>query len=161
MRGVSRQSVNELVSRGILTLHDGKLNVEEADAACLERLDPARSAVLNAVGRPDADTFDPDADSTATYQAARAMREGYEARIAKLEFLEKKGELVDAGQIENAFREIGREVREKLMNLSPRLSPMLAAETDPRKIDQMLTVDIRRICDDLANKFAQLIRADR
>lgn len=180
LRKVSRVAISKLIKRGVLTLRDKKLNVAEADAACLQHLNIAKSQVLAGIeaapagSKPGAARVEPGVVATAAVTAesgasaapdsppkpkfsfndARAEREHYEALFAKNKYLEQQGTLVSALEVSKEILEVGREVREQLMNISPRISPVLAAETDERKVDELLTKEIRQICDDLANKFA-------
>lgn len=179
LRNVSRQAIGDLVKRGVLALRDGKLDIAEADAACLAHLNIAKSPVAAAIeaaapsGAPveappngmtastDAATADSGSDAGPestkqkfNFNDARAEREHYEALIAKANYLEQQGTLVQAADVQAEILEIAREVREQLMNVSPRISSILAAESDERKVDALLTKEMRQICEGLATKLA-------
>ena len=149
-------------------MREGTIDIAEADAACLEHLNPARSSVISSIpvpapapaaATPAAPTQNAEpadtADMPISYHAARTMREKYEALGAKAEYLQTLGELVEAAPLQQASRELGREVRDALLNIAARIAPLVAAETDPRKVDEMLTQELRQVCDHLAAKLAQ------
>ena len=80
-----------------------------------------------------------------TYAQARAAREMYQARLAKLDYEQKIGKLVPADEVKaEAFR-AARQVRDVLLNISGRVAHVLAAETDPAKVSARLDDEIRDV----------------
>lgn len=77
-----------------------------------------------------------------SYAQARAVRENYMARIAKLLFEEKIGKLVDADSIKLKSFETARTIRDFILNIPNRISAELASETDPLKIHAILTKEL-------------------
>src|SRR5207249_1474334 len=65
-----------------------------------------------------------------SYAASRAAREAYLARLAKLEFEQRSGKLVDADEVRAQVFGLGRRLRDTLMGLPDRLAPVLAGQTD-------------------------------
>ena len=86
---------------------------------------------------------------TATFQQARTLREAYMARLAKLEFEEKSGKLVQHEAVKNEAFKTARIVRDNLLNIPDRVAGELAAETNQFKVHQRLTLEIRRALEDL------------
>ena len=80
----------------------------------------------------------------ASYAGSRAAREGYTARLAKLDFEERSGKLVDADQVRAQIFALGRRARDTLLGVPDRLSPILAGETDQAAIHRLLTEEITR-----------------
>ena len=80
----------------------------------------------------------------ASYAGSRAAREGYNARLAKLEFEQRSGKLVDADQVKAQLFALGRRARDTLLGVPDRLAPILAGETDQAVIHRLLTEEITR-----------------
>ena len=85
-----------------------------------------------------------DTPSPSTYQEARAIREALNARLTKLEYEEKLGELVHASRVKKEAYETGRTLRDRMLAVPGRVAAVIAAETDPRKIERILTDEFRR-----------------
>ena len=73
------------------------------------------------------------------YFRARAIRESYLARLAKIEFEEKTAQLVSRDEVQVAAFTRARTVRDNLLNIPDRLAATLAAESDADKVHQILT----------------------
>ena len=89
-----------------------------------------------------------------SYAQARAVRENYMARIAKLLFEEKIGKLVDADAVKLKSFETARTIRDYILNIPNRISSELASETDPVKIHAMLTKEFT----DSRNELSRLLK---
>lgn len=85
-----------------------------------------------------------------SYAQARAVRESYQARIAKIIYEEKIGKLVDASDVKLKAFDTARTVRDFILNIPNRISSELAAETDPSKVHSMLTRELTASLDELA-----------
>lgn len=85
-----------------------------------------------------------------SFAQARAVRETYQARIAKIIYEEKIGKLVDASAVKLKAFETARTVRDFILNIPNRISAELAAETDPVKIHALLTKELNESLDELA-----------
>lgn len=68
-----------------------------------------------------------------------------EARLKALAVQRLEGSLVDAEGVAKGAFEQGRKIRDSIMNLPDRLSPLLVAEDDTNKIHKMLSEEIRSI----------------
>jgi hypothetical protein len=86
-----------------------------------------------------------------SYAASRAAREAYLARLAKLEFEQRSGKLVDADQVRAQIFGLGRRLRDTLMGLPDRLAPVLAGETDPAVIHKILSEELAASLAELSN----------
>ncbi len=84
------------------------------------------------------------------YFRARAIRENYLARLAKIEFEEKTAKLISRDEVQVAAFTKARTVRDNLLNIPDRLAATLAAEGDADKVHQILTREIRKALDELA-----------
>ena len=77
-----------------------------------------------------------------SYAASRAAREAYLARLAKLDFEQRSGKLVDADEVRAQIFALGRRMRDTLLGLPDRLAPVLAAQADPAAIHRLLSEEI-------------------
>jgi hypothetical protein len=85
-----------------------------------------------------------------SYAQSRAVREAYQARLAKLEFEERSGKLIEVDKVKASAFKTARTVRDGLLNLPDRIAHELAHETDPAAVHQRLSTEIRQVLDALA-----------
>ena len=168
-RGVSHSSVNAAVRTGRIPTENGKIDARVADRAWAENTDqskPRNSVTGSAARSPTqatnvpngkAGAFAPDkpiaqsgAAAASSYSTSRAVRESYLARLAKLEFEEKSGRLVSADEVRITTFNVARNARNMLLGLPDRLAPLLAAMTSAREVHALLTVELRRVCDEVS-----------
>lgn len=91
-----------------------------------------------------------------SFAASRAVRETYQARLAKLEFEQKSGKLVEVDQIKVRAFKLARSARDQLLTMPDRLAPILASETDVLEVHRLLTEDIERTCERIAAEAASI-----
>ncbi len=106
-------------------------------------------------GSPIGDT----ARLVSSYAGSRAAREAYLARLAKLEFEQRSGKLVDADEVRAQLFALGRRARDSLSGVPDRLAPILVGQTDAAVIHRMLTEEIERGLSALANDLTEGRRA--
>lgn len=82
---------------------------------------------------------------------SRAIREAYQARMAKLEYEEMTGKLVEAEKVKIKAFECARRVRDALLNIPDRVAAELANETSEHKIHGILTRELVQALEELAN----------
>lgn len=75
---------------------------------------------------------------------AKLKRETFQAHTAELEYKKAAGELVSAAEVAKQWEGIAANVRRRLLVLPDRLSPLLAAESDPRKVHSMITQELHQ-----------------
>jgi hypothetical protein len=170
-RGVTRQSVNQAVREGRIRLTRGGLvNMALADATWSGSTNPTRggdrrpemrtralrrAAEANGAARgpevkpPVARPSAPDSD-TRSLISAKVDREGWQAKLAELDYKRRSGELLEAGDVEKAVFEVNRAVRDRLMGIPARVSAILAAVDTPAEIEQLLAKEIREALDELS-----------
>lgn len=154
--GVSRQAIHKLIKAGKLTAgEDGRIDHDAARLAIASSVHPGAKTAQAVTGGgavpagadagrviPAAATqFLHDSDEhgmPTNFHVARTLRETEEARIAKLKREEMEGLLIRVSAVEAAWAASLAAVREHLLQLRARLAPLLAAESDPLKIDAML-----------------------
>lgn len=81
---------------------------------------------------------------SSTYAQSRAARETYAARIAKLEFEERSGKLIEAEAVKNESFKLARIVRDAMLNIPDRVAAEFAGETNQFKIHARLSEEIRK-----------------
>lgn len=141
-RGVSEAAVSKAIKAGRISLIDGKIDAVAADAQWARN-----SRVRASAGRPPAqpkgDVLDgldekPGADD---YWNSRSRREAAEAELAEIALAEKNGEVIQVKAVEAVWAQSLAAVREHLLQLRARLAPLLAAESDQFKVDQLLEAE--------------------
>lgn len=85
-----------------------------------------------------------------SYAQSRAVREAYQARLAKLDYEERSGKLIAVDQVKASAFKVARTVRDGLLNLPDRVSHELAHEVDAAKVHARLSQEIRRVLEALA-----------
>ncbi len=158
LRGVSHEAVRKAVkvgrlSKSVVFGKNGKprLNPVAADEEWTANTDKSQQRVPAVPPpRPEPEPEQPaNEPKTATFQQARTLREAYMARLAKLEFEEKSGKLVQVDAVKNEAFKVARVVRDNLLNIPDRVAAELANETNQFKVHQRLTQEIRRALEDM------------
>lgn len=178
--GVSRQAIHKLVQAGKLALgEDGRCDLDTARAAIASSVHPgsrtAQALQTQAPPPPPPPTV-PDANAQhvtipaaasqflgnadehgmpTNYHVARTLREAEEARMARLKREEMEGQLIRVSAVETAWASSLAAAREHLLQVASRLAPLLAAEADPLKIDQMLHEELTQALQLLAGANAK------
>ena len=136
--GGSRYGVQKALRDGrIVKEPDGTIDPDEADVEWDRNTNAAKQT-----GEP----------KPASYQEARAIKEALGARMARLEYEERLGQLVSAKEVRReAFRR-GRTLRDRLMALPSRVGPLMAAELSAKGVRALLDREIRAVLDDVLGK---------
>ncbi len=162
-RGVSHTAVRKALAAGRITAAaDGSIDPEQADrqwSASTDLAKPRNSVTgvpkLRAAGSPSDPIGSPGFEEAAgaspeagaprlvsSYAASRAAREAYLARLAKLDFEQKSGKLVDADEVRAQIFALGRRLRDAMLGLPDRLAPVLVGQSDPDVIHRLLNDEI-------------------
>ena len=80
-------------------------------------------------------------DSEGLRAETRAVREHYQARLAKIEYEERVAKLVPQDEVQAAAFNKFRQFRDHLLNLPDRVAAMVAAETEVAKCYEILSRD--------------------
>lgn len=87
-----------------------------------------------------------------SFSAEQTRERHFRARLAELEFNERVGTLVEAEKVQaEAFR-MARLVRDAVLNVPSRLAGILAAESDQRKVHDLLEKELRQALESLATQ---------
>jgi hypothetical protein len=162
-KGVSHTAVQKAIRTGRLsTLPDGKIDSVVADREWDENRQivverpqqrpqerespPPRSAPPSprpAQEEQDAPPTPVPGVGSQDYAKARAIKENYNARLAKIQYEEKIGKLVNSDEVAVAAFNKGRILRDVMLGLPDRLAAILAAEMDEAKVHDLLDTEIR------------------
>ena len=96
------------------------------------------------------ETDDPAAGSQ-QYTRARAVREHYQARLAKLDFEERTATLVSKDEVQHAAFQKFRQFRDRMSNIPDRVAAILAAEPDAAKCHEILSAEVRKALNEFAD----------
>lgn len=178
-RGVSLRAVQKALASGrIAAREDGRLDADVADRNWARNTAPRPRPASKPVSRvPIKEVASPASpqsshhhsdpprreppeppklESGLEYSKARAVRESYLARLAKIDFEERTEKLVSRDEIQVAAFNRYRTFRDGMLNIPDRLAAVLAAEADPRQVHELLSTEIRKAL----TEFADANRAD-
>lgn len=134
----------------------GKIDPAVADRQWEKNTSPAqqrdtRELSAKAKGRA-AGTPDPAQPGIPSYSQSRAVKEAYQARIARLQYEEMTGQLIrtDGVKVE-AFRR-ARMVRDQILAVPDRMAAILAAEADAAEVCRLLEDELRTALEALTDE---------
>ncbi len=140
-RNVSLAAIQEALKRGRIQFPDSKgkwINPVQADRDWSQNTDVSK--VRSGY------------ESDKGYTTARTAREHYLARLAKLDYEEKIGKLVDAEKVKRDAFDIARRVRDHLLNIPDRISAELVGITDQPTMHSVLTREITTALQELCGR---------
>lgn len=79
------------------------------------------------------------------YQQSRSRQAAADARTAEIKLAELEGALVRIDQVKASLAAMLAPVREGLLQIPARLAPLLAAQSDPGRIQTLLEVEIHQV----------------
>lgn len=141
IQGVNPSHINRKVKDGTIPLHGKLIDVDEARAA----LNNSREPGINR-GKPIDDQDGHIQDASTGYGKAKAVRETYLAKIAKLDFEERSGKLIDSDEVEADWFNAGRLVRDGMLAIPDRISPLFPCAVG---LHEILTTEIKNVCESL------------
>lgn len=164
--GRTKQYVSKLKSQGKLVLEGGKVHFEKTLAVLAATADPSHDPshsiprkdgrTEKSVGMQAAETTGNKTQGVAEqYQSSRAVREAYNARMAKLEYEQMAGELVHRDGVTMASFKIGRILRDKLQSIPARLAPLLTLETEQKEVYAILDKEVQAIIQQMQQALAE------
>jgi hypothetical protein len=161
--------VSELKTKGRLVLTEtGKIDVEASMERIQATADPSKIGVVE---RHERERAEKQAAATSpelpdqmisgdksgnVYQKARAMREQYNAMLAKIEYEQATGALLVSTEVAAAVMDGDVIIRNRLESLPTILAPRLAVETDEHKVRALLTDEIEHLLGELSKSFKKL-----
>ena len=162
-RGVSHEAVRKAIASGrIHPEPDGSIDPIKADAQWDRHTRTAQPTTPKvATTRPSASAAPP-ASSPQTsddtrgvdYHKARAVRETYAARLAKLEFEERSEKLISKADTDTLFFTLARQLRDRIQQIPRKVAPeivaLVVASPDVRGVTDILDAAIREALEDLS-----------
>lgn len=157
-RGVSPEAVSKAV-------RTGRISTITVDDKGTRKIDPAiadkewsdnSEGVRPNYGIPSSEEHQGEPDESQERQQrlsvgkSVAYLKAYQVKLAKLEFDEKSGKLVDAEAVKRESFRVARATRDALMSIPDRLAPELAGETDQFTIRKRLEDEIRQALQNLS-----------
>ncbi|MBF0615138.1 MAG: hypothetical protein HQL92_08290 [Magnetococcales bacterium] len=97
--------------------------------------------------RPDNDSQDPRVPS---YAASRAVKEAYAAKLLRIEYEQKMGNLLEASAVTKEAFEVASRTRDRLEKIPGHVAAALTAMTDRRAIETLLAKEIRSALEEIA-----------
>ena len=79
------------------------------------------------------------------YQDARTLREQAEAEMAQINLAKARGQVLDAEGALRAITDAQIAVRSELMSFADRLTPLVTAETNARKVWELINTECERL----------------
>ena len=151
--GISREAVNKALKKKQIksakkVKNRWQIDEKKGIAEYRENVKQATltSTVSNAHHKPPAHT---EPTPGLDYNKSRTVRETYNAKLAKLEYDEKVGTVVNAHEVKSAAYQTAATLKGALLNIPSRVSAIIAAETDQHKISIILTEEIERALEEL------------
>jgi len=147
-RGVSLSAVQKAIETGrISTQPDGRIDSEQADVAW-EQNTTRHAPPITKRGQ---DEDDVSIFGASQYTKARAVREYYQAKLARIEYEERVAKLVAKNEVQVAAFDKFRQFRDHMLNIPDRVAAMVAAETEAAKCYEVLATEIRRALNEFAD----------
>lgn len=155
-RKVSERAVRQYLADNIFpeaVIREGRrifIDQAMADKAMRRNATTRRQLLPPATPEQKAKTIEQAGTSGLGFHEARTLAQRYKAALLKIELDEKTGRLVDAEAVKVAAFNKARAVRDTLLNIPDRISPILAAEKDQMKVADILTREIRTALEELS-----------
>ena len=139
-RGVARNAVQTALSTGRISYvldEQGKKRIDpvQADLQWMKNTDPSKQNNT----KKDSPV---DMSNIPLLHESRAIRAWFEAKLSELEYGERSQELLSAKQVRKECFELGRRVRDAILQVPDRISSQLAAESDSFRIHTLLSQEL-------------------
>lgn len=147
-RGVSRRAVYDALSDGrIVKNANGKIDPVAADASWAESTGVGYGTQPGEKRGKSSQPKKPKATTTTepgeTYAASRARREAANARLAELRLAEEQGQVLRLEAAQDAWFNILRSLRDRLLSIPDRCSAEAAALTEQAAVRTLIDTEIR------------------
>lgn len=96
------------------------------------------------------------APASSAYHDARTQREQAEAQMAQIELMERMRQIAEIEPIVRAMLDTHTAARTEVLGLADRLTQLVVAETDARKVYDTITRECERICDRMTRRIDTL-----
>lgn len=167
-RGVSHTAVQKAIKSGRISaaIKGKKIDQVLADRLWVDNTDQAKplnsitgnpkhrrdpNTPKGPIGSSGGDSAGESVGGGPSYVQARAISAAYDAKLKKLDFETKAGKLIELSAAEVIVFNQARRARDMLFSIPDRISAILAAEDDPRKVYDILTTELRRVADEVSS----------
>jgi len=164
--GQQKSYIHKLKTRGVLPFDElGLIDEDVARQSIEQNKDPGKEYMAevnqrqregsgNSESAPPADDADKmrAPSNNLSYMRAKTMREAFNAKIAELEYKERKGELRDAQTVRKSITDAAVIIRSAIERIPDKLASRVAAESDVDRCHQLLTEE----CDQLLSELTAL-----
>ena len=90
------------------------------------------------------------------FDFAKTLREAAEAQMARLKLAEMQGDVIRIAAVQTQLATVFATVRDALLQIPARMAPVLAAETDPVAVHNVLHAEIHQALQHLAGASDRL-----
>lgn len=160
--GCTRANINKLVKTGKLTLNaEKKLDYYQALADYENNTDPSHHERIGKTIRMDlqpagdghesAPGVSLETSTSNKLKEARAKREGHQADLAEIKLAKEAGQLIDAAKVEKDAFNLARRLRDAILTVPKRVAPILAAEQNDGRVEQILNEELLKALNGLAS----------
>jgi phage terminase Nu1 subunit (DNA packaging protein) len=144
--GVAKSYITKLKQEGRLIMVDGKVDVDASIQRINDTRDPNRDDVVARhqqereakQQRPETPTD----NISSNFATARAIKMGFEAKTAKLEYEKATGKLIETEEVRAVAANAGATLRSHLERMPDQLAPELSVENNQDRIHALLVEHI-------------------
>ena len=169
--GHSKPYITKLVKNGVVKVDENKMVDYEAALKSIEdNADPQKAYSRKGYKPPDkidklstedkevllANMDDPNYIKDVlnlSYVDARTRNEQIDILINTVKLQKEQGKLVPIEQVKSDAFEIGKKLREGLLNIPDRICDLLASENDPVRIHKSLTEEIKEVLESISKEL--------
>lgn len=160
-RGCSYQVVQDaMISGKISFTKDPKgkklIDPKLADKEWAKNSDPSQHSTKPHKGIIAEPIAKPKKKGSASYAESRALREGYNAELARLLMEERQGQLIEAEKVKEEAFVLARTVRDSILAIPDRLSAELCSITDNNEMHSRLTKELVQALENLSGPLAEV-----
>lgn len=153
---LSHTAVQRAVKEGRITPEpDGTIDPQKANAQWAAN---TRRRIDSAALPISSETPEPRASNIPDYKESRALREAFAARIAKLEYEEKRGKLVNIDEVKVSVFNKARRLRDRILQVprktAPEIVSIVTATPDVRSVEECIANALREALEDLSDDFS-------
>jgi hypothetical protein len=147
-RGKSRQYISRLAKASVLVMRGGMIDVAATDTVLddkpVDDIDAPAPTQQSAGVAPSARPADGLGQGGASFGQARTIEMVFRAKLRRLEFETKQGKLIEAEVYRKTTANAFRAFRDGMLGIPDRVSTVVAAESDPKKVHLALKTEISR-----------------
>jgi hypothetical protein len=139
-RGVTLRAVQKAIAAGRISApvrgSRPMVNVQRADRQWAQRTRPS------AIKGSSSDAL--------SFSRSRSQREFYNAKLARLEYRRRSGELLEAEAVRKRIASLVGEARDALLNLPDKVGPVLVSQTNVNEVIATLRLEIQSALESLS-----------